>query len=469
MDIRRARSEPAYFREHLLIDRDGTPTPLGSCIEPWQKKDFEALDPAWMKITRRDLPAAPYQRAYLERARGHSKTTDLAVMCSYVLFASKSKIFGVAGASDRTQAKLLNDTIGSLIQLNPWLGGELLEAHSHDVINKHTRSKLEIMASDVGSSFGVTPDFIIADELVHWKKEGFWESMASSAGKRRDCVLVVITNAGLGIGITWQWRVREKFRKSDTWYFSRLDGPVASWMTEERLDEQRKLLSESAYKRLWLNIWASDIGGLSAEDIRACTVLDGPQYEFRHDRSPYIAGLDLGIRHDHSAFVVLCSDVMRQRTELVMSKSWKPPVGGEIKIEKVESEVLEAQRRFHLDAVIYDPHQAVHLAQRLRDRGVNMIEMPFTPRNCDLMATELLKAFSNRLIGLYDDQELLHDLLRLQIVERQSGFKLQATRDETGHCDRAVALSMVLPYGISWTRERLEEMHETQGDEIIYV
>lgn len=78
------------------------------------------------------------------------------------------------------------------------------------------------------------------------------------------------------------------------------------------------------------------------------------------------------------------------------------------------------------------------------------------------MATALLEAFSNRLIDLYRDADLIRDLCRLTIVERQSGFRLAAARDEHGHADRAMA--MVLAVGRDWLRE-MQRM-QREPDEI---
>jgi len=51
--------------------------------------------------------------------------------------------------------------------------------------------------------------------------------------------------------------VRERVRNDPSWHFSRLRGPCASWVTEKRLDEQRRILNPIDFARLWLNEWQS--------------------------------------------------------------------------------------------------------------------------------------------------------------------------------------------------------------------
>ena len=104
-------------------------------------------------------------------------------------------------------------------------------------MNSHTGSELRIISSDAPSSYGILCDFIVCDEVVHWARRDLWDSLLSTAGKRSRCVLVVITNAGFRE--SWQFKLRESIRDDAAWYFSRLDGPTASWITDEALDEQR--------------------------------------------------------------------------------------------------------------------------------------------------------------------------------------------------------------------------------------
>ena len=115
-------------------------------------------------------------RAYLERGRGHCKTTDLAIMAVWALAFSTRPLRGYCYAADKDQANLLRQAMETLVRLNPWLG-EILTVEAHRVVNTAKGhpgegGTLTIEASDVGSSYGILPDLIIADELVHWQGDG---------------------------------------------------------------------------------------------------------------------------------------------------------------------------------------------------------------------------------------------------------------------------------------------------------
>lgn len=245
-------ADPAAFRADLIVDVDGVARRFADVMDPWQRDDFAALDGALKRCAGQSAKPA-LMRANRERGRGHSKTTDLAIICAWALVFAKRPLKGYAYAADKDQARLLRDALLTLVRLNPWLGS-ILTVESQRVVNTAKGhpgegGTLSIEASDVGSSYGILPDLIIADELTHWTGDGvLWHSLISSAAMRSNCLLVVISNAGFAD--TWQWSVREMARTDPAWHFSRLDGPKASWLTAERLEEQRRMLPAVAYARL---------------------------------------------------------------------------------------------------------------------------------------------------------------------------------------------------------------------------
>ncbi len=268
------------------------------------------------------------------------------------------------------------------------------------------------------------------------------------------------TNAGFLD--TWQHKWREIARESERWHFSCVNTP-GPWISQADLEESKRRNPPARYRRLWEGVWCSDAGdAISSEDIDAACTLDGPMLTRDRDLEPYIAGLDLGLKHDHSALVVLSVDIPRRRYRLVDCESWAPPMrGGKIRLEQVKEACKRAADRFNLTGILFDPWQCEFMAEQLVDEGVQMFKFPFTPKNCDAMATSLLDAFSNRRIDMWRDSALVRDLGKLSIVERQKGFKLEATRDEYGHCDRATALAMLLP----WAKEIIQGVFQIHGPE----
>jgi len=108
-------------------------------------------------------------------------------MAMWALFASRRQLSGIGAAGDQDQARLLRDAIARLVYINPWLT-RILDVNAYLVRNKKTGSTLEIISSDAGTSYGLTPDFCICDEVAnawqHKNGEDLWTSLLSSAAKR---------------------------------------------------------------------------------------------------------------------------------------------------------------------------------------------------------------------------------------------------------------------------------------------
>lgn len=456
-------ADPAAFRADLIVDVDGVARRFGDVMDPWQSDAFAALDPALQRCAARSDVNAK-MRAYLERGRGHSKTTDLAVTCCWALAFSTRPLRGYAYAADKDQASLLRDAMATIIRLNPWLG-EILTVEAHRIVNTATGhpgecGTLTIEASDVGSSYGILPDLIIADELTHWQGNGsLWHSLISSAAKRSNCLLVTISNAGFCD--TWQWSVRETARTDAAWIFSRLDGPQASWITPERLAEQRRMLPPMAYTRLWENQWVSAGGdALTPEDIQAAFANGLRPMAGNETGWLFAAGIDLGLTRDCSAVCVLGvpEGGTAGRIRLAAHKLWRPIDGKKINLLEVERHILELDAKYGLEYVAADPWQMESMMQRLEVDGGHrrrnqqrlhnsqpwVRSIPPTAANLRQQATLVIESFQDGRLQLYDCPILRRDLQKVRCEEKSYGMRLTSPRDGDGHGDLFSAFSLAL-------------------------
>jgi hypothetical protein len=307
--------------------------------------------------------------------------------------------------------------------------------------------------------------------------------MYSTAGKRKNAVVLAMMNAGHGD--TWQRRLRDMAAADANWAFSELPDAVASWISPEQLADQARYLPRLAFDRLFRNLWCDTTGdALEVADTERCIVLSGPPAV--EDGWVYVAGVDVGISRDSTALVVLGKhvgfstqtvkerpvprhvrlleelgvlDAPADETEwsytlgtgqlrLAAVRAWRPAGGSQVDIGEVESEIIEAHRRYNLAVVGYDPSQAEYMAQRLRKVGVPAQSIPPGPKFQQASAAELLQAFKERRIDLYRDPTLLADLRTLRVKEVPYGYRLVAPRTSgdvaTGHADTASALQIGL-------------------------
>lgn len=296
------RRDPAVFRGSLLMDTGYVKIPFQELMDLFQLNDFNAMDPCLKWIV--GIGEQPKKtKFFIQRARGHSKTADMATSATWLLWASRSDLIGFAFAEDRDQAKLLRDAMNRIAVENPWLY-DTLDYQKKSVVNKKTGASLEIMSSDQASSWGITPDFTICDEFTHWTKKGYWESIFSSAGKKAK-MLAILCNAGTGYG--FQWTVKQWAKKRPNWHHSAPRGAIASWLDKNEMKEQRALLSAQTFNRVWMNEWQeSGQEFVTLAEAEACRDDKlSMRMKTQADGWDYVASLDFAEKNDRTVGTVV--------------------------------------------------------------------------------------------------------------------------------------------------------------------
>ena len=438
--LQRIAADPAVFQESLIIPGVRGACFFGTVLADFQRERFAGINGALVAIARGKKP--PTGRHFWEATKGASKDSDLAVCLLWLLAFTSRPLSCQVGAADRDQADEMKKAAKDILRLNPWLATRI-EIQQWRIICEATGSECSIIPADTAGSHGARPDVLILNELSHVTKQEFAENLLDNTAKVPRGLVVIATNAGHRGG--WQYRWRELARTSSDWLFHQVSEP-APWLDASHVEEARRRNSNSRFLRLFHGIWSAGLGdALDEADISAAidkrlTPMAASQVGYY-----FVAGLDLGIRHDHSALVVLACHGQTQRLRLAECKSWAPSrVTKQVDLEEVERAVLNANQRFHFGSCGFDPYQAALMAQRLSRRNVHMSEVVFSGKNLDSMASTLLDVFRSRRIDMYDEPRLVADLQRLTIVEKSYGYKLEAVRDESGHADTATALAIAL-------------------------
>ena len=472
------------FVAGLVIPSSHGPDLFHSCMAPYQREDFKLLSASLSAIRNGQRPRS--RRIWIERTKGAGKDSDLALCLLWLLAFARNPLYLQVGAADKTQAGIIKRRMVDVLHYNQWLN-DFVEIQSWKVYNKPGRFvELDILAADIAGSHGDLPDVLVINELSHVTKKEFLENLLDNAEKSAGNLVIIATNAGFKG--SFADRLRKNAKENPKRWSVRVLSEPAPWIDKEDLQDAKNRNTTSRFNRRWWGKWSSGKGdALDEEDIdRVLSVHAGPISKPEKGWT-YIAGLDQGISHDHSAFVIVGVNQVERRVRLGWMKAWKPEGPGsrpEVDLIDVENTVLAMHGHFKLQYVGYDPTECRVTSQQLRRKGVPMQEVSFaSAKNLSLMAQSLVQLVSGHQIGkqgdvnvtasleAYDDDEgrLRRDFGKLSIVERPGGFgyKLEAVSDEYGHADVGIALAICLPRAIDLLAGRmgLQPDEDLVGDE----
>jgi phage terminase large subunit-like protein len=226
------------------------------------------------------------------------------------------------------------------------------------------------------------------------------------------------------------------------WTVHEVPGPVP-WISKERLEEQRRRLPDSSFRRLHMNAWTEPEDRLtSIDDLDAAMTLEGPVAPITGAR--YVAGLDIGLTNDRTAVAICHRDsdgvVLLDRLQV-----WAGTRRNPVDLGEVEAWVAEAAAEYNRARVFADPFQAVHMIQRLRARRVRIASHQFTARSNAELALTLHNLLRERRIVLPDDPDLRDELANVRLRETSPGV-YRLDHDQGRHDDRAIALGLAAFY-----------------------
>ena len=131
------------------------------------------------------------------------------------------------------------------------------------------------------------------------------------------------------------------------------------------------------------------------------------------------------------------------RVPLDRMQVWKGTAKRPVQLSEVEDWLLESAQFYRPLRVVFDPYQAVGLAQRLRQHGVAMEEFTFSQSSVGKLASTLHVAIREHQVALPDDPELLEELANVRLREVSTGV-MRMDHDSDKHDDRAIALALAV-------------------------
>jgi phage terminase large subunit-like protein len=392
-----------------------------------------------------------YKVIYIELARGHLKTGGAAgVSLVEALREPGTEVFAVA--ADLDQARLLLEALNGQLRRNPALARLFRTTKDEFMVLapgpggslQPTGSRIRVMASDAPSALGLAVDArrlrIVADELTSWPKPDLWFSMATTLPKVADNQMVVLSNAGVDPGESWQWGVREAAREHG--YLMTAEGSIASWISDEDLARVAASVPPAVYQRFHENVWVEEVGGfVPAEWFDRCRSDIAPL----DDKAAVVVGVDAAVSGDCFAIVAVTRDPDRFDDGVAVRdvQVWTPPTGGSIDYAAPWDYLSGLCSSRNIVQIAFDPFQLHDFMTRF-EREHQVWCNPFEQGQRRAIADcDLLAMIRDRRLRHGGDPTLRQHILNCGLkVGRDEDSRARLVKRGRGKIDAAVALSM---------------------------
>ena len=299
-------------------------------LREWQREDIRRIYAVDEKGRR------PVRTAVLSMGRKNGKTQLAAALALCHLSGPEAESRGevYSCANDRGQAAKIFQEMVALINANEYLAlrTNILRYQKH-IEDLENGSLYAALSSEAKTKMGLSPSFVVYDELGQAVARDLYDAMDSAMGARKDPLLLVISTqaaddlAPMSQLIDYGLKVQAGEIKDPTFHLTLYRAPedadpwsLESWKAAnpalgdfrsledvERLAQQAQRMpaNESAFRNLILNQRvAAQARFIERSQWSACA---GPAHI--PDGAKVYAGLDLGATKDMSALVLVHADI----------------------------------------------------------------------------------------------------------------------------------------------------------------
>ena len=403
------------FIEKGLVHTKGELAKKPFLLEEWQKNLVSKLF-GW-KVKKTGL--RKYRTLYLEVPRKNGKSTLIAGLSLYLLFADgESGAEIVAGASERKQAGIIHQQAKEMILASPILSKHA-EIFRDSVIFKN--SFYRVISADAGSKHGYNLHACIIDELHAQKTRELFDVLTTSTGARRQPLTILVTTAGYDknsicgqmhdysrkllsnkikdetfLPVIYSADKDDDWKDEKTWEKANpnLDISVKRDYLKEMVNRAKNSPSfENTFKRLHLNTWTTNESFWIKQEVwDSCNLFPIDTKNLKGRKC--WAGLDLSSSIDISALVLIFPDddgdrfevlpffwipkdnaLERSRKDGVDYDLWiregliKATEGNVIDYKFIKKQIEDILTTYQLKNLAYDRWGATQLVIDLQDQG----------------------------------------------------------------------------------------------------
>jgi phage terminase large subunit-like protein len=140
---------------------------------------------------------------------------------------------------------------------------------------------------------------------------------------------------------------------------------------------------------------------------------------------PVWIGADAATKKDSAAVAAWTFDRERNRVRLVNHAVWYPEATTPVDLEAtIERTIVEWNRRYLVEGVVYDPYQFAVIAKHLEEQGIPVVEFPQTVDRLTAMGSTLWELINGRTLEVYVDERLRAHAMATVARETPRGFRI---------------------------------------------
>lgn len=394
-------------------------------LEPWQAENIRTIF-GWKRAD----GSRRFRRVWWHTPRKQGKTQIAAAVALYLLVGDSEPGAEVyTTATKKEQAAICHEAARAMVRKNAVLA-QAIKVPKNAIANltcAQLGSKMAVLASDHGTLDGLNPHGDIRDEVAEWTAHELATVLDTATGSRRQPLTFEITTAGVydPEGVGWQHHeyatsVLEGRLEDDTLfaYVTAIEDGDDPWdpavwakacpnlgvslkleyMEDQAVKARTQMAAQNGFLQKLLNRWTQQTTRwLNADRWREAE--DATFSERDLEGLECVAGLDLSLRNDPSALVLLfrrpddgidltCrfwlpestveEEARRGRTywRAWAEQGWLDVVPGDtIRHSHIRDEIKELSERFRIAEFGFDPAHANLLAGELSDDGHTMVEV----------------------------------------------------------------------------------------------
>ncbi|WP_419661502.1 phage terminase [Desulfosarcina variabilis str. Montpellier] len=473
-------------------------------LRPWQKKIIRAMYRTVRKkrIVRTALITMP-------RKNGKSALAAALALCHLLGPEAEQRGQCYSAAADREQAAIIFKEMEAIILAIPEFEERChIQSFYRQITDYQTGSVYKAMSADARKAHGLSPSFMIYDELAQAKDRELYDNLTTGTGARAEPLMIVISTQSpnphhimselvdYGVSINdgtlppdpaFHATIYAAPDDADPWdekvwkACNPALGDFRSFPEMKQFAEQAKRMptKEATFRNLYLNQRVdAEARFLNTVDIDACALADFPDLAGR----PCYGGLDLSSTQDLTA-LVLCfppvedhepfyvipfawvpSDSIRRRSkeDRVPYDVWQkqghiePVAGSVIDYGPILAKIDDLAQLYDLQAIAFDRWGASRVVNDLTEAGMTVLEFGQGFASMSPPSKELEKLILERKIA-YPDNPVIKWCLGNVIAETDAAGNIKFSKKKSAEkIDVAVAAVMALDGAIRNAAQKVE-------------